>query len=268
MKRRWSVRKIAFVSILIATSVSFVLIFSSVIPIASLPSFKLTLAGLPIKLTGYIFGPMIGAITGVVTDLISFIFRPTFIHWSYTLAFMFAGLIPGMIGYVFNRTWKNNKENEELFSKKYLMSTTIVTLIMLFSIVAVTTWLVIFKGGDEFFAKQPIVHNKWLFYIASMAGMITMIIGVPLFRIFLKPKQYNIVMPIIAFSILLEIINTPLVSYGDTAVGVFDSKDEFITALTGHLLISPAKIWFNLLIISFAYKVVSPLIYNKTSNGW
>ncbi len=73
-------------------------------------------------------------------------------------------------------------------------------------------------------------------------------------------------LPIIAFSALLEAINTPLVALGD--ISVFNLKDDFLTVLTGHLLLSPIKIWSNLLIILFAYKIISPLIYNRTDNGW
>jgi len=36
--------------------------------------------GLPVKLTGYIFGPVIGAMTGALSDLISFLMRPTYFH--------------------------------------------------------------------------------------------------------------------------------------------------------------------------------------------
>jgi hypothetical protein len=36
--------------------------------------------GLPIKLTGYIFGPLIGATTGAIADVISFSIIPTYIH--------------------------------------------------------------------------------------------------------------------------------------------------------------------------------------------
>ncbi|WP_127943045.1 ECF transporter S component [Mycoplasma sp. ATU-Cv-703] len=264
--RAWNIRKIAFVSILISTSVTFILIFSSVIPIAALPSFKITLAGLPIKLTGYIFGPFIGAITGIASDIISFMFRPTFLHWWYTLAFALVGLIPGVIGYIFNRRWLNKQDVDKLFTRKYIDSNFLVTVVILLLIlVGVTTFVVL--QGDQVFERQELITNKWVFLGISMFGISTMLIGIFVFRFALKPRSFNGVIPIIAFSAILEICTTPILTLGDVAVWGYDMK-QFVTLLTGHLILTPAKIWFNLFVIYFAYKIVSPLIYNKTSNGW
>lgn len=264
--RTWNIRSIAFVAILIATSVSFILIFSSIVPIAALPAFKLTLGGLPIKLTGYIFGPLIGLVVGLASDLISFMFRPTFIHYWYSLAFALVGMIPGIIGYFFNRRWRDKRQVDTLFARKYIMSNYFITLILLILILSLVSTFIILQG-DEVFSRQHLVKNKWLFLVISMFGIMTMLIAVIIFRFILKPSTLNAVIPIIAFSALLEIINTPLLTIGDIAVWGYN-MDQFITLLTGHLLLTPAKIWFNLFIIYFAYKIVSPLIFNKTNNGW
>ncbi len=253
-------------AILTATSVSFILIFSSVIPIASLPSFKLTLGGLPIKITSYIFGPLIGLVVGLSSDIISFFYRPTFIHYWYSLAFAVVGMVPGIIGYFFNRRWLSKKAVDKLFAKKYIMSNYLITIIFLVIILStVTTWIVL--QGDDFFAKQNLVRNKWIFLAISMFGITSMLIGMIVFRFILKPSTFNAVVPIIAFSAILEVISTPLLTAGDIA-SWGHSNDQFITILSGHLILTPAKIWVNLFVIYFAYKIVSPLIYNKTNNGW
>ncbi len=262
----WNIRRISFVSILIATSVSFILIFSSVIPIAALPSFKLTLGGLPIKLTGYIFGPLIGLVVGLASDIISFMYIPTFIHYWYSLAFAMAGIVPGIIGYFYNRHWISKKDVDNLFARKYMMFNFVITIMILVLILALVTTFIVLQG-DAVFAKQSLVRNKWLFLSIAMFGIITMLIAMIVFRFVLKPSIFNAVVPIIAFSAILEIINTPLLTAGDIVVWGYDSN-QFITVLTGHLILTPVKIWFNLFIIYFAYKIVSPLIYNKTNNGW
>lgn len=262
----WNIRRIAFVSILIATSVSFILIFSSVVPIAALPSFKLTLGGLPIKLTGYIFGPLIGLVVGLASDLISFMFRPTFIHYWYSLAFAMVGMVPGIIGYIYNRRWRSKKVVDNLFARKYIVSNYLVTILLLVLILSAITTLIVWQG-DDFFAKQNLIRNKWLFLGIAMFGIMSMLVGMIIFRFVLKPSVFNAVVPIVAFSAILEIINTPLLAAGDIAVWGYNSE-QFITILTGHLILTPAKIWFNLFIIYFAYKIISPLIYNKTNNGW
>ena len=263
--KTWTNKKIAFVSILVAASVAFVLIFTRIAPIASLPSFKLMAGGLPIKLTGYIFGPLIGAVTGALADIISFSITPTYIHWWYTIAFALAGAIPGIIGYIMNRRWRKKAETDEKFEKTYNHPNFIVTLLILASIfIAIFTF--VFIQGDEVFSKQKLITNKWIFLAISTSGILTMFVATIIFRFKMKPSIFNAIIPIVAFSAILELINTPLISLGDRAV--WDMKDEFVTILTGHLLFSPIKIWGNMLIILLSYRVVSPLIYNKTGNGW
>lgn len=263
--KTWTSKKIAFVSILIATSVAFVLVFTRIAPIASLPSFKLMAGGLPIKLTGYIFGPLIGALTGAVSDIISFTITPTYIHWWYTIAFTLAGAIPGVIGYLMNRRWKSKDEVDKGFETKVNNVNFIATLIILASIFVALLTFVLFQG-EEVFANQEIIKNKWVFLVISTSGVMSMFIATVVFRFVLKSKTMNSILPIIAFSALLELVNTPLISLGDKEVWGLDKS--FVTILTGHLLMSPVKIWGNMIVILIAYRIVSPLIYNKTGNGW
>lgn len=263
--KTWTNKKIAFVSILIATSVAFVLVFTRIAPIASLPSFKLMAGGLPIKLTGYIFGPLIGAITGAISDIISFTLTPTYIHWWYTIAFACAGAIPGIVGYLMNRRWRAKEEIDAKFSEKVDKINFCSTLLILATIFGALLTFVLLQG-EEVFEHQELIKNKWVFLAISTSGIMSMFIATIIFRFTLKPKTINAILPIIAFSALLELSNTPLVALGDKDVWGLDKS--FVTILTGHLLMSPVKIWGNMIIILIAYRIVSPLIYNKTGNGW
>ena len=258
----WTNKKISFVSILIATSVVFVLIFTRIAPIASLPSFKLMAGGLPIKLTGYIFGPFIGAITGALADIISFSLIPTYIHFWYTLSFAIAGFIPGLVGHYMN---KKNRNDEEKSKTKINNVNFIITIIILATIFT-TVFTFIMLQDESVFEKQKLIKNKWLFLFIATSGTGTMLIATIIFRFVLKPSTLNGILPIVSFSAILEIINTPLTTLGDIAT--WELENGFLIILTGHLLISPVKIWANMVIILFAYKVISPLIYKKTGNEW
>ena len=263
-RKTWDNRKIAFVSILIATSVAFVLITTKFIPIAALPSFKIMVGGLPIKLTGYIFGPIIGAVTGLIADLISFLLVPVFYNWWYALAFSMAGFLPGLIGWLMHRRWRK-QSSKSLDEVKYNNINFLFTLLVLVVIV-ITISVFVFTQDDSVFANQKIIKNKFLFLGISLGGCLTMFFALIIFRLIFSPKTFNQFLPIIAFSALIELCNNPLVTLGDMAV--FELEEEFITILTTHFLLSPVKIWGNLIVIFFAYKVVSPLIYSKTGNGW
>ncbi|AZG68670.1 ECF transporter S component [Mycoplasma struthionis] len=111
--KKWNSKKIAFVGVLIAISVVFFLISVRIFPITALPSFKFSFIGLPIKITGFIFGPLVGVITGVLADLISFALVPTYYNFLYTLAVATAGFIPGLAAYYFFNM------NEIFFSRNY-----------------------------------------------------------------------------------------------------------------------------------------------------
>ena len=263
--KTWTNRKIAFVSILIATSVAFVLIFTRIAPIASLPSFKLMAGGLPIKLTGYIFGPLIGALTGAISDILSFTMTPTYIHWWYTIAFTLAGMIPGIVGYIMNRRWRKKADVDSQFANKVNYQNFIATLVILAAVFS-AVFTFVFIQGDDVFAKQKLITNKWLFLAIATSGVLSMFIATVVLRFTIKTKTFNAILPIIAFSALLELINTPLLTMGD--ISVWGLKDGFMTVLTGHLLLSPVKIWGNMIVILIAYRIVSPLIYNKQGNGW
>lgn len=265
--RSWSNRKIAFVAILVATSVAFILLFARTAPITALPSMKLMAGGLPIKLTGYIFGPVVGVITGVIADLLSFAIVPTFIHWWYMLAFALAGAIPGIVGYFMHRRWKfrgaANPEDEHKVNNINFIFTLVILILVAASI---TTFVML--QDDSVFAQQKMIKNRWVFLAITLVGSATMFFGVIIFRFVLKTKTFNAILPIIAFSAIMEVVNTPLISLGDNAVFFNGDSDKFITVLTAHFLLSPVKIWVNLIIIFFAYKIVAPLIFNKTGNGW
>ena len=95
---KWDSKRIAFIAILIAMSISFVIIGTRFVAITSFPSFKLSLAGLPIKIIGFI--------TGFTTDIISFIFMPAFYFPLYSVALGVSGMLPGLSAIFFNYFYK------------------------------------------------------------------------------------------------------------------------------------------------------------------
>lgn len=261
----WTNKKIAFVAMLIATSVVFVLIFTKIMPIASIPSFKLMAGGLPVKLTGYIFGPLIGAITGIVADLVSFAMAPMFIHYWYTLAFMLTGALPGIFAYFMHRRWRNSDPALPEDAFKINRINFWATIIILLSCIAIMS-SVIMVAPKETFEAQKLITNKYIFLAISIFGTFTMLAALVIMRMVLKPKTLNGITPIIAFSAVLELAAVPLLVMGD--MQSLTSGEGFLEIYAGHMLMAPFKIWVNMIVIAFAYRVVSPLIFNKTGNGW
>ncbi|QGZ97360.1 folate ECF transporter S component [Mycoplasma sp. NEAQ87857] len=99
---KWSIRKMVFVAILIAISVAFTTVSSQIIPWVNISSYKFAFIGLPVKITGFIFGPLIGFLVGFISDLISLLFVPP-VGYSpiYSLATAINGLVSGIFGMYF-----------------------------------------------------------------------------------------------------------------------------------------------------------------------
>jgi ECF transporter S component (folate family) len=128
---------------LIATSVVFIILGTQLFALTAFPSFKVAFGGLPIKITGFVFGPIIGAITGVISDLLSFMFVPFNYFPGYTLIMALSGLIPGIVMLVMVKRKRS--------SNVHFISTTIILLVIFISILLIlffmpTTKL---KKGEE-----------------------------------------------------------------------------------------------------------------------
>ncbi|QJG67276.1 ECF transporter S component [Mycoplasma phocoenae] len=310
---RWSVKKIAFVGVLIAISVVFFIISVRILPINALPSFKFSFIGLPVKITGFIFGPFIGAITGILADLISFALVPTYYNFLYTLAVATAGIIPGLIawyffnlgGILFSYRYKkyklkaiidyyNNLQkiaiNEADFDQAQILSEKIgyyeVKLILIeskakptelinFAFISTVTLLllqvliiisILSFIPETVFTNNRFIKSKWFYMVITTSGFATMALGVVIYRIFLRRKYQRFIeiMAAISFCALLEFINVVLLSLGDT----LSLKTDFWVNITGHTLLSPVKIWFNLIVIYTAYRIIKPLISKKSVAGY
>ena len=72
--------------------------FAIMIPLFGYPSVRFSISGVPIFLAGSLFGPILGASAGFISDIISFMISgggPY--HVGFTINSMIVGLIPGLI---------------------------------------------------------------------------------------------------------------------------------------------------------------------------
>lgn len=113
--------KISFVAIFISIAVIMLIIGVRLAPFAILPNFRLSIIGLPIKITGFIFGPIVGFLTGLLADLITFLFIPGVYSWYYTLHLSLTGFIPGIFFWFFvikGKKWFEKKRILERLEQK------------------------------------------------------------------------------------------------------------------------------------------------------
>ncbi|WGI36776.1 substrate-specific component FolT of folate ECF transporter [Mesomycoplasma lagogenitalium] len=116
--KRWNSRTIAFVAVFMSISTIMLLLGIRLFPLAILPNIRFSIIGLPIKITGFIFGPIVGFLTGFLSDLISLQFAPSTYSVYYTISLAITGIIPGMVSWLFFDIIKK-RFNEEYLQKKY-----------------------------------------------------------------------------------------------------------------------------------------------------
>ncbi|QDY88292.1 ECF transporter S component [Mycoplasma anserisalpingitidis] len=313
---KWTIKKMVFVGILIAVSVALTIFLSSGIPAAYLPQLKFSIIGLPVKITGFIFGPIIGFLVGLLSDIISMFFIvPTLYSPLYTLATAMNGLVSGIIGWFFmhflkfyfddqskiehlkGKIFKLNLKFDELVSKEEFEKSKsvhekiikisiqiknidkvktesqlrnvclIISVFFLSLLIVILISVIGFELPDSAFVKLPI-NNRWMLLTLTVAGFATMMIFLTITRFKLNKTSYLIVIPIVIFSALLEITNVPILAIGDASVTNNGGFGDIVLWIFSHTLISPVKIWINLLIIYYSYSIVSKLIYKNENLGY
>ncbi|QJB70927.1 substrate-specific component FolT of folate ECF transporter [Mycoplasma sp. 1654_15] len=115
--KKWSNKSIAFIAIFVSITVIMLIISVRVFPPSILPTFKYSVVGLPVKLTGFIFGPIVGFLTGVLSDLITFIFVPSLYSVFYTIYLGVTGFIPGIFFWICVKQGKKYFSNANVIKR-------------------------------------------------------------------------------------------------------------------------------------------------------
>ncbi|WP_426461352.1 ECF transporter S component [Mycoplasma hafezii] len=308
---KWTIRKMAFVAILIAISVAFTVVSAQIMPLITLSSYKFAFIGLPVKISGFIFGPFVGLFVGIVSDLLSLLFIPPAGYSPvYTVAVAINGIVSGIFGYYFmqftNRAFSSeyrlaklqmkihmyslkyqtalasqNYVEAEKFGKKIidcynkqkfitpassnrlLANIYLINGVVFISIVLIIILTYISLVITPSMLERSLIPNKQVLMILMTAGLFSMIIFIIIGRFTLKLERYTVLVPIIVFSAFLELINLPILSYGDVLTLGGGDMSQFFFWLSQHILSSPIKIWFNMFVIYYAYLIVSGLIHKN-----
>ena len=113
-KSRWmSTSVLVKAGLLAALSIVFTRVFSFMIPLAGLPALRIGFGTLPITISGILFGPLVGGLVGMVSDLVGFMINPMGGSYfpGFTLSAALEGIIPGLLFY-----WIKKKERNISFN--------------------------------------------------------------------------------------------------------------------------------------------------------
>lgn len=136
-KEQMSVRTMVKAGFLVAISIVMTRFAYIMVPLAGVSALRISFGDLPLMLSGMIFGPLVGGLTGFAADLIGFLINPQGpYHPGFTLSSILWGVIPGLVFY----RQKGEKNYEKVYSyKNIFVAVLLVTVVV--SLGLNTYWL-------------------------------------------------------------------------------------------------------------------------------
>ncbi|WP_338974370.1 hypothetical protein [Spiroplasma endosymbiont of Tricholauxania praeusta] len=254
---RFTTKNIAYITMLSSVSVVATIIVSITIPITVLPPIRIAFEGLMIKITGYMFGPIIGIICAAVTDILVMLFVPSYISIYYMFCIIFAGFLAGIAG---------------IFKVKLKDYPWVIFALINFFIIffAVGGMYIVISGKQSSYSISGIIVNKYVLASIMGGGGITGLLSIysVLFYYLLKKEIYRIkeILPIILLAVVAEYVTTVLIaSYADMTLFDPNAKDYGVTAIM-RIVQAPLKIIINSIIIYVTWRTVNPLINIDNNN--
>lgn len=122
---------------------------------------RISLGDIPLMMSGLLFGPLVGGISGLAADLIGVVVNPQGVfHPGFTLSSISWGFIPGLYYFIFR-----NKSYEERYSFKVIL------------LVVSTCFLIISLGFNTLWLSQ--MQGKAVFALLPFRVVLTLI-NIPL----------------------------------------------------------------------------------------
>ncbi|WP_338978475.1 hypothetical protein [Spiroplasma endosymbiont of Panzeria rudis] len=254
---RFTTKNIAYITMLSSVSVVATIIVSITIPITVLPPIRIAFEGLMIKITGYMFGPIIGIICAAVTDILVMLFVPSYISIYYMFCIIFTGFLAGIAG---------------IFKVKLKDYPWVIFALINFFIIffAGGGMYIVISGKQSSYSMSGIIVNKYVLASIMGGGGIIGLLSIysVLFYYLLKKEIYRIkeILPIILLAVVAEYVTTVLIaSYADMTLFDPNAKDYGVTAIM-RIVQAPLKIIINSIIIYVTWRTVNPLINIDNNN--
>ncbi|AGR41733.1 hypothetical protein [Spiroplasma diminutum] len=250
---RFTTKNIAYITMFTAINVSITVVISLTVPITVFPPIRIAFEGVMVKITGFIFGPIIGVLVALITEILVMIFVPSFVHPAFIIVIICYGFIAG-IGSSFLRLGKG-------------YNWVPVLLINLFLIIFAAFMIFIINAYPEDQKIQVLSFSvnkeiyKWIF-LGSIIACLALFWSI-YFALLIKGqrKTLHVLLPVILFATASEYLVTAVISaWGDAGFLGINSEGGYTAMFISRLVQAPLKIIFNSAILYLTYKAVSPLI--------
>ncbi|MBS4535442.1 folate family ECF transporter S component [Clostridium sp. D2Q-14] len=218
MNKRVNTKVLVSASLLTAISIILTRAFSIMVPIAGAQALRITFGGIPIAISGILFGPIVGALTGITADLVGVMINPMGPYFpGFTLTAGLSGFIPGIFYHYIYR--ENSKLNFSIING--------LIVILLFGISYMTykksgneipmEFLIIYVIGILGFIIIPLIMNKKyknenvgyrfdkLIFVVSITTIITSLMLTTLWLIIMYKLGFIAIFPIRVLTALVTI---------------------------------------------------------------
>lgn len=98
-KRYINVKTLVSASMLISLSIILTRFLGVMVPVAGVPGLRISFGSIPIYVSGILFGPLVGGLSGIIADLIGFLMNPMGGAYfpGFTISAAIRGAIPGLV---------------------------------------------------------------------------------------------------------------------------------------------------------------------------
>lgn len=172
-KKAMTTKVLVMASLLTGLSIILTRFISVMIPLGGLPALRFGLGGVPIIISGIMFGPIAGGLTGIVADLVGFMINPQGGYFpGFTLSAALQGIIPALLYLRINQARKD---------KNYTFVNVVTILMLISGVVAVM-----------FNSNILSMNNNEIYYNNEKLSLVYMIVfGLVVLSFILIPIIYN-----------------------------------------------------------------------------
>lgn len=262
------IRNIVTISLFSAIATAVLIFFSRINNITLIPAVRVAFEGVLVKISGFIFGPIVGLISAFVTELTVIIFIPTYFHYNYLLVLMAFGFFAGLI---------------KVFRQNYLTDFwAIVSLylgIIFFIIFTIwffisnlndhqytqfnfQTWMQKFKA--KYFFETAIDFNTFLFWINMLVFVILLVMVSVVFftrtksNFFLKTivENRSSIIGVLCLTIFAEYLISVFIASKANSTVFGENANNYRMLFISAASFAPIKIFINTIIILSVYRIM------------
>ncbi len=194
-------RKITLMALFAALSIIATRFLSLMIPLGGFPTLSIGFGGIPIMLSGMLFGPLAGGIVGGISDLLGFLIndRGGVYHPGFTLNSILTGVIPGLL-FLMIKKYKIQAKTMRIINYVLLICSSIV-------------------GAYYLWSNQHLASSPWIIWmLIGLLFVICVITIIVLERLIKKEHMQRQISAIILCVLLVELLVyvglTPIWIYG------------------------------------------------------